>query len=202
MRSRLRGVQAVPDWIPTVETIALAVQAMATIVLLVVTWQLVRATKAMASSSQALVNENKRPRVLVKLKPWIEDSQFMDLILENVGRGAALNVMFQLRNKEVLAEHGIRLQGGETPINFISSGESECYFFAPLHSLAKTKSGTKELMKPVRVNTTYEDVDGRKYEEALELDVRQFSYIIFPEGSSVRQSKMLERIAKAIEKRG
>ena len=138
----------------------------------------------------------------MKLKPWIEDSQFMDLILENVGRGAALNVMFQLRNKEVLAEHGIRLQGGETPINFISSGESECYFFAPLHSLAKTKSGTKELMKPVRVNTTYEDVDGRKYEEALELDVRQFSYIIFPEGSSVRQSKMLERIAKAIEKRG
>ena len=88
------GVQAVPDWIPTVETIALAVQAMATIVLLVVTWQLVRATKAMASSSQALVNENKRPRVLVKLKPGIEDSQFMDLILENVGRGAALNVMF------------------------------------------------------------------------------------------------------------
>ena len=57
-------------------------------------------------------------------------------------------------------------------------------------------------MKPVWVNTTYEDVDGRKYEEALELDVRQFSYIIFPEGSSVRQSKMLERIAKAIEKRG
>ena len=186
------------DWISTVQTIAIAVQAIATVVLFFVTLQLSRATRAMADSSQALVDANKKPHVLVKLKPWPEDPDFMNLVLENVGRGTALNVTFQLESEEdLLEEYKIQLRGVKTPIPFFSSGESESYFLTLKEYLPRHSAGTSP--HPLRVNTVYGDLDGHGYGEMLEIDLRQFSHIQFGDLARVRHMRLLEELVSAVK---
>ena len=90
------------------------IQALATVGLIAVTVGLLLATRNMARSSKEtseatklLADENqklrkdaKSPQILAKLKPMADAGDFIQLVLNNMGQGAALNVKFRLEGDE------------------------------------------------------------------------------------------------------
>ena len=184
------------------------IQALATVVLIIVTVGLCCATIKMATSSKEtseatklLVDENrklredaKRPQMSAKLKPMVEHGDFIKLILNNSGRGVALNVRFQLEgDEEDFNSHEMTsLRGTSGPINFMSQGESEIYELGAGRTLF-----AEPPMKPFLVVVNYEDVDGQLYEKKIVLDVKQFENLEW-QGASVawRQMEATENIAK------
>ena len=187
---------------------AAVIQALATVVLIFFTVGLCCATKKMATSSKEtaeatklLVDENrklredaKRPQMSAKLKPMAEHGDFIQLVLNNSGRGVALNVRFQLEgDEEDFKSHKIKdLRGNSVPINFMSQGESETYELGARRTLF-----AEPPMRPFSVVVNYEDVDGQSYEERIEFDVKQFENLVW-QGASVawRQMEAMENIAK------
>ena len=187
---------------------AAVTQTLATVGLIAVTVGLLLATRNMARSSKEtseatklLVDENrklredaKRPQVLAKLKPMAESGHFIQLVLNNMGRSAALNVRFQLEGDEKdFKNHEMTIvRGGLAPINFMSQGESEIYELGAIRTL-----GSDPRMKPFSVVINYEDVDGQSYEKRVVLDVKQFDGLRWS-GASVawRQMEALEGIVK------
>ena len=154
----------------------------------------------MARSTQLIVHENrmlredtKRPQISAKLRPMAEHGDFIQLVLNNMGRGAALNVRFQLEgDEEDFANHEMTLRGTSAPISFMSQGESDIYELGVGRTLFADSP-----MKPFTVVINYEDVDGKSHEKRIELDVKQFDGLEWS-GASVawRQMKALERVAK------
>ena len=179
---------------------AALIQALATIVLIAVTVGLARSSKKTSETTKLLANENrklredaKKPQVSAKLKPMAEHGDFIQLVLNNLGRGAALNVKFRLEgDEEKFKSHKMTVRGGLAPINFMSQGESEIYELGPGRTLFDDPR-----MKPFSVVIEYEDVDGQPYEKRIVLDVKQFDGLAWS-GASVawRQMEALEGIAK------
>ena len=184
------------------------IQALATVGLIAVTVGLLLATRNMARSSKEtseatklLADENqklrkdaKSPQILAKLKPMADAGDFIQLVLNNMGQGAALNVKFRLEgDEEDFKSHEMTsVRRGLSPINFMSQGESEIYELGPGRTLFADPP-----MKPFSVVINYEDVDGQSYEKRIVLDVKQFDGLAWA-GASVawRQMEALEGIAK------
>ncbi len=184
------------------------IQALATVGLIAVTVGLLLATRNMARSSKEtsearklLADENqklrkdaKSPQILAKLKPMADAGDFIQLVLNNMGQGAALNVKFRLEgDEEDFKSHEMTsVRRGLSPINFMSQGESEIYELGPGRTLFADPP-----MKPFSVVINYEDVDGQSYEKRIVLDVQQFDGLAWS-GASVawRQMEALEGIAK------
>ena len=184
------------------------IQALATVGLIAVTVGLLLATRNMARSSKEtseatklLADENqklrkdaKSPQILAKLKPMAYAGDFIQLVLNNMGQGAALNVKFRLEgDEEDFKSHEMTsVRRGLSPINFMSQGESEIYELGPGRTLFADPP-----MKPFPVVINYEDVDGHSYEKRIVLDVKQFDGLAWS-GASVawRQMEALEGIAK------
>ena len=179
---------------------AASIQALATIVLIAVTvglflatWNMAWSTKLLADENRKLREDAKKPQVSAKLKPVAEHGDFIQLVLNNLGRGAALNVKFRLEgDEEDFKSHEMTVRGGLAPINFMSQGESEIYELGPGRTLFDDPR-----MKPFSVVIEYEDVDGQSYEKRIVLDVKQFDGLAWS-GASVawRQMEALEGIAK------
>ena len=141
-----------------------------------------------------LREDAKRPQMSAKLKPMAEHGDFIQLVLHNTGRGAALNVRVRVDgDEEDFARHEMTpVRGASVPINFMSQGESEIYELGPGRTLFADPP-----MKPFSVVINYEDVDGQSYEKRIVLDVKQFDGLAWS-GASVawRQMEALEGIAK------
>ena len=182
---------------------AALIQALATVVLIAVTVGLAGSSKKTSETTKLLANENrklredaKKPQVSAKLKPMAEHGDFIQLVLNNLGRGAALNVKFRLEgDEEDFKSHKMTVRGGLAPINFMSQGESEAYGLGAGHTLFGEPPESP--LKPFSVVIQYEDVDGQPYEKRIVLDVRQFDGLAWS-GASVawRQMEALEKIAK------
>ena len=140
----------------------------------------------------------KRPKISVKLKAYKDHGDFIQLVLCNVGQGAAFNVDFHLEDDEgILGNHGVLWRGTVAPINFMASGETEIYEMGSKDTLF-----ADPVMLPFPVDITYMDVDGIVYQEKIMLDVTQFKLLQW-RGASVawRQMKALEDIAKLLQAR-
>ena len=98
------------------------------------------ATKLLVDENQKLRKDAKRPQILAKLKPMADAGDFIQLVLNNMGQGAALNVKFRLEgDEEDFESHEMTsLRGGLSPINFMSQGESEIYELGPGRTLLPT----------------------------------------------------------------
>lgn len=182
------------------------IQALVTVILIFFTARLWIATKEMAAATKLLVDENqkrreaaRRPRILAKLKPKADAGEFIDIVVNNVGPGAALNVRFQIEGDEAdFSKHEVTIKGTSTPISFISQGESEIYHLGTAFFLFGNDS--EKPLKPFSVLIEYEDVDRKSYGERITLNVRQFERLEW-QGPSVAWRKMraLEKIEKHLK---
>lgn len=78
------------------------------------------------------------------------------------------------------------------------SKESEICDFGVNHILFAQEKNHQPL-KPFLVKLAYEDIDGKRYEETCQVDVRRFDGLAW-QGESVawRQMKAIEKIAKSL----
>ena len=170
-----------------ISAFAASISAFAACVLTAVTVGLVR-------EARRLREDAKRPQMSAKLKPMAEHGDFIQLVLHNTGRGAALNVRVRVDgDEEDFARHEMTpVRGASVPINFMSQGESETYELGAGRTLFADPP-----LKPFLVVIQYEDVDGKPHEKRIVLDVKQFDGLAWS-GASVswRQMEALERIAK------
>ena len=196
----LEVLEVLNKYAASIQVLATIGLLIATVVLYYTTKKMARssnttseATKLLADESRRLREDAKKPQMSVKLQPLAEHGDFIQLVLNNLGQGAALNVKFRLEgDEEDFKSHEISLRGGLSPINFMSQGESEIYELGLDHTLFADPP-----MKPFSVVINYEDVDGQSYEKRIVLDVKQFKGLEWS-GASVawRQMSALEGIAK------
>ena len=174
------------------------VLTLATIALFVATWRMARSTRDLVGESCKNREDSKKPKVSVKLKAYEEHGDFIQLVLTNLGKGAAFNVDFHLGGDQgVLTQQGVVMRGTLAPISFIASGESEIYEMGSLRALAGDWDSTPASFP---VDVTYEDVDGKKHSEKITLDVKQFE-LVSRQGGSVAWSQMeaVKKLAAAAE---
>lgn len=173
--------------------VSAAIQAVASIVLAFFTLSLRKATENLAVESRKIREEGKKPQILAKLRPMPDHGDFIQLILSNVGRGAALNVEFSIEgDEEDFVKHEMVLRGTQKPINFMSTAEIEVYELGAARTLF---FGPR--MKPFEVVVKYTDVDGMAYDGRIKLDVRQFYDLAWGEASVPwRMMAALENIDK------
>lgn len=191
---------------------ALIAQALATIVLVVATWILARATVNLANSSsesseatKLLAKESCRaredeikPRVSARLKPSAEHGGFIDLAVTNLGRGPAMELEIEVEcDEDDFAEHEVMpFRGTSAPISFLPRGETDTYRLGAANSLFADPP-----IKPFHVVLKYKDLEGNSHRDRVELDLKQFKGLKWP-GASVtwRQMAALEKIEKHVAK--
>ena len=120
-----------------------------------------------------------------------EHGDFIDFVLSNVGRGAALNITFRLDGDEADFEgHRVKLRRTLKPINFMLPAESEVYSMGGMPDLTRGAP-----LKPFKAVIGYEDVDGLPYEEQVSLDLDQFRELAWQGRTSLwRTMEALEKI--------
>ena len=175
--------------------VSVIVHAVSAVVLAIFTMALWRATRLLVQENRKSRKEAKRPRILAKFKPLPEQGEFIQLILNNAGRGVALNVTFRLEGDESdFEKHEMALRGTLKPIRFMSPAESEVYEIGTKRTLF-----SEPRMKPFTAVINYEDGDGLPHNERSLLDVGQFDGLAW-QGTSVswRSMKALENIEKLL----
>ena len=175
-----------------------AAQLVLTAVLAYATWRLWQSTKLLADETRLRREESKKPNVVVKLKAYKDHGDFIQLVITNIGQGAAFDVNFLLEGDQgVLGEHGVLLRGTVAPIGFMASGESELYEMGSRSNLFDDP-----VLDPFPVVVTYADVDDKTYRKEITLDVRQFELLQW-RGESVawRQMAAVENLAKTFRER-
>lgn len=180
----------------TILAIATTVLAIATIGLCCGTIKMARSSKLMIKENKILHEESKKPQVLMKLQVQPDHGITVNVIISNVGRGAALNVKFRLDgNNEDMKRREVMTKGNQKPINYLSSGESEIYLLGTNMQLFKDPP-----MNPLTAIIQFEDIDGQSYESHIILDVTQFKDVTW-ETSSVawRGMRALEKIEHTLE---
>ena len=173
-------------------------QLVSTVVLILVTVGLWKATRSLAHTSRKAREDHKRPNVVVKLQLEEKHRDVMNLVLCNVGLGAALRVSFQLQGDRFdLDGHDIKLRGTSAPIGFLSSGETDTFPLGQTRAIISEDG--KSPLQPFSVICEYEDIDGVGYAKEYRLDVRQFKGLRWVSQSMVyRQVVALEKIAKRL----
>ena len=172
------------------------VQILATLALIFVTMGLWRATRSLADTSRKGREDAIRPLVVVKLKLWKEHNDFMDLVLGNVGTGAALDVSFRLNGDiDDLTAHGVLLRGTSAPIGFLAPGETVTF---PLGNTRKIISEDgKTPLKAFSVVCEYSDTNRHMCSVERLVDVRQFKGLRWRTNSiAYRQLQVLQKIEK------
>ena len=171
---------------------ALAVQAFATIALVLLTFVLAWATVWLALESRKARKGAIRPRVSAKLKVDGETGQFIRLIVASIGHGPALNLNIGLEGDEKdFANHKMEFFGGVSgTIKFLSPGETEDYFLGIAERLFADPP-----MQPFSIVLEYTDVYGKSYVNRVEMNVKQFEGTHwFSFSASWRQMRSVEKI--------
>lgn len=176
--------------------VSMAIQAVATAVLVIFTLRLWKATDQLAQESRRTREETKTPCVLAKLKPLPEHGDFIQLVLSNVGRGTARDISFRLEGDEAdFKRHKVKLRGTLKPINFMLPTESETYEMGGMPDLVHDVP-----LNPFTVVIKYRDVDGLPYEEQVVVDLHQFGELAWA-GASVlwRGMDALEKVEQHLK---
>lgn len=137
------------------------VVAISTVVYAILTWQLVSETRRMRQAQQ-------EPKVSVTIQPREDLLNFVDLIVENIGVGAAYNVNFQVDSD---FEYGFT-QGRLSDIGFIKKGIN---YFAPQQKIKlvianMSENYAKQINRCFTIQVTYRDSLKKKYTDRYLID--------------------------------
>jgi len=167
-------------------------QAFAAVALCLLTAALVWATKVMADETHKSRADANRPRVSAKLKLGGDPGGLIYLVMQNVGRGPAMNLHFQLKgDEEAFNNHNMLwFRGTTSPINFLSPGEIESHILGSAHEMCADPP------LQLSIELKYEDSDRKPDAVSINLDVTNFEKMVLSnESNERRQAKALEDIA-------
>ena len=191
---------SVLSWLPsrnTTETLLTLALVIVTVCLWRATVSLGRATVSLADTTQKRREDELRPKVVAKLRPWEGQHWALELVLCNVGQGPALDTSFVLKGDWAdMEEHGVFLKNKVVPIGFLAAGETDALLFG-IQGDIKGK-GEKTPLKPFSVVATYTDVSGGKHEKETLLDVG-ITERWFTETEEYRKVKALQKIADQLK---
>lgn len=167
------------------------------------------ATIAMAVLTVSLVRENRalrkagtEPEVVAHLRPHPHGNGAIQFVLENIGKGPAYNVSFQLDyDNEDFINHNVLIDNDEkrSIISVLPQGEKIITLLGIGYVLAgNAKDGSGKPLKPFNVAILYENLIRKKQSTNQTLDVLQFSGLrgIFEMPSEVKIAYSLEEIKK------
>lgn len=161
------------------------VTAISTLAIAVFTIVAVVVTSAMAWMNRELVKENRilrkagtEPEVAVYLKADSEKRRFRNLVLANVGQGAAKNVVFTiLADRADFENHRVssllptnsKIKGA----SFLPQGERIETLFGYSPTLLKGE----DQLRPFKVDVSYENMKGVSMSTTYELDIDETKWI-------------------------
>ncbi len=156
--------------------------------------------------TRSLVHENKLlrkvgedPKVIAYLTGDTKHPSLINLILKNVGRGPARNIEFGFDFDERFYANGRVApmnRSDRTPYGFLPQDERISMFFGSGIGLLGD-----DRLPPFQAKIKWQNLDGKKFEEEYEMDVRQFLGIYPPSGSADHEiAESLKRISKRLDK--
>lgn len=142
------------------------------------------ATAVIAGLTFILAVENRRlrkagtePEVVAYLTPHQDGTGGINFVLENIGRGAARNVKFNLEyDEDDFSSHGVFLVNNpdRTAIGVLPWGEKISSLFGISFRLAKGNDEKQPPLKPFNVIVTYNNINGKPMRSVQTLSIAQF----------------------------
>lgn len=172
------------------------VLALATFVMAGATIFMAIATKHLESETRKSREDSQKPKLSAKLKTNKDAAEFVELVIANVGRGPAFNVVFRLVGDEAdLDAHKVFTRGTSAPISFFGPGESETYMLNSMAALSQDPP-----IKPFRVHIDYAGLNGKRIQENVELNAHQFEDLVGCFSPAWRQMEALEKIQRTLDR--
>ena len=184
---------SVLSWLPSRDT----AETLVALALLFVTTYLWRATVSLADTTRKRREDELRPKVVAKLRPWEGQHFSMELVLCNVGQGPALDTSFVLKGDWAdIEEHGVFLKDKVVPLGFLAPGETDSLLFGVSGDIMG--KGGKTPLKPFSVVATYTDISGGEHEKETLLDVANTERW-FTDTAEYRKVKALQKIVDQLK---
>lgn len=191
------------SWVGAIATVSIAVL---TFVLAKETWHL---RNAQVAQLNEIRRESMRPNVVVNIQPSMVSITFWDVIIQNLGKGIAKNVQFRFQNYDgTLAtqenNHLVKvfnkLSLFENGCASLGLGQSIKSFLFGFGDLESEVGKDKIFAQKVRVVINFEDADGYKYSNSIDVNFSDFegistlggatdpNYLIFKELEKIRKT--------------
>ncbi|MDD3182965.1 MAG: hypothetical protein PHD48_09205 [Alphaproteobacteria bacterium] len=167
------------------------------------------ATIALAGLTVFLVQENRalrkagtEPEVVAFLRPHPDGNGAIQFVIENIGKGTAFNVSFELiYDQEDFKSHDVLIENDQkrSLTSILPQDEKIIALLGIGYVLAgKAKDGTGHPLKQFEVRLSYENSKGKKRSKSQALNLLQFSGLcgIFETPAKVKMATSLQEIEK------
>lgn len=188
-----------------ISAIATSIIAFLTIVLAVETWRLRRTQDAQIDNNR---KENIRPHIEIFLESSVVGFQFILFKVENIGRGLARSIRFEIENpnrelldseKEIIARLK-ELSFFSNSLNTLGvNGTKKSFLFSFIDM--QDKYGKEAFKTKLSFKMTFEDIEGNSYTNYSVIDLSEFEGIteLGKGNPAYRTSIELEKIRKTLD---
>lgn len=193
------------SWVGAIATVSIAAL---TFVLAKETWHL---RNAQIAQLNEIRRESMRPNVVFNIQPSMVNITFWDVIIQNLGKGIAKNVQFEFQNHDgtLATQENNHLVKVFSKISLFESGcaslglgQTIKSFLFGFGDLEGEVGKDKMFAQKVRVVINFEDAEGYKYSNSIDVDLSDFEGISTLDGATdptYSIFKELENIRKNFE---
>jgi hypothetical protein len=147
---------------------------LATFTIAFLTFKYVRATQAMVNEMKAARETQLRPYIIIDFEFY--KAHLCDMIIKNIGNGAALNVQINFEPDVIYREPDIKLS--DLPVfqqlKFFPAGKEIRFLFRNMTDKTKINAPNQ-----FNANISYKDPAGKVYDETLSLDLTWHKKLMF-----------------------
>ena len=194
---------SISSWVAALATVAIAVL---TFILAMETWRL---RAAQIEQIEELRREALRPNVEFYLLPAPASFQFINVHIENNGKGSAKNITFDIKpdamgedakNERLLITQLLSLNMLHNGIASLGAGkERRSFVFSFIDYIKEIGDAVFDIK--IKIKISYEDIEGREYKSESLLDLSEFKGVSEIGGGDPNHNmyKELEKIRKVFE---
>lgn len=135
-------------------------------------------TAVLAIENRRLRLGGTNPEIVAYLDPHPDGNGAVNFVLANIGQGPAMNVKIELDyDEQDFREHDVHFFNDPDRAAFtvLPQGEKRSFLFGVGYVLfGKELGGSKKILKPFGVRTSYQNAFGKHRSSQSRIDVRQF----------------------------
>ena len=189
-------MNAVLEWLATNHSL---VTAVATVVIATAAGITAWLTHSLVRENKLLRKVGEEPKVIAYLDCDPRHAAQINFVLANVGRGPARNIKFGFDFEERFYASGRVApmnRSDRQPYGFLPQDARICMFFGSGIGLLN-----EDTLPPFRAQIRWENLNGQKYVEAYQMDVRQFLGIFPPSaGADHDIAESLKKISQRLDR--